>query len=64
MGSQSAIEHLMTCGRGSASDARVGEPYFASWNQLDGWLLQVEGLRFDASPVPAVARNSSQDLPA
>ena len=24
---------------------KVGEPHFASWNQLEGWLRQVEVLR-------------------
>jgi hypothetical protein len=26
-------------------DCDRGEPHFASWNQLDGWLRQVEALR-------------------
>jgi hypothetical protein len=29
----------------TAMERRSGEPNFASWNQLDRWLRQVEGLR-------------------
>jgi hypothetical protein len=30
------------------SRAPCGEPHFREWNQLDGWLRQIEGLRFVA----------------
>jgi hypothetical protein len=39
---------------------------FPSWNQLDGWLRQLDGLR-RVSRMPwslAVAGRSSQDLPS
>jgi hypothetical protein len=37
---------------------------FASWNRLDEWLRQIEGLRFVASPGRWQFAGNSQDLPA
>jgi hypothetical protein len=42
---------------------RLVSHVFVSWNQLDGWLRQIEGLRFVARLL-AVGGNGTQDLPA